>query len=533
MRSTRRFFSTSLLVIALCSILGGFFGSRVTSVSAAGSEEELNKSLKDFTRVLRAVEENYADKVTPDKAIYQGAIPGMLRTLDPHSSFYDPRLYAIQRENQRGQYFGVGMSVQPKGPYTKVVYAFSKSPALRAGLRPGDMIVAVNGKQTKGLTTNEVVDLLKGPRGTEVAITVEREAQPAPLTFRVVRDAIERRSVEEAFFVKPGIAYLAITEFNENTSREMEDNLRRLGEDNIKGLILDLRDNHGGLLTEGVAVTEHFLQRGQQIVSHKGRSSPERGYVARKVGRTDYPIVVVVDRDTASAAEIVSGALQDHDRAWIFGEQTFGKGLVQTVYNLPDQTGLALTTAHYYTPSGRLIQRDYSKSSFFDYYYSRRDNGKPNEGDVAKTDSGRTVYGGNGISPDEKWTAPKPTKLVLDMFRLSGPLDNLVSKFVRLYFSKNNPNLAMGTRPNELLMNDFREFIKKEGAVYSDADWAASEEWFKGRIRSEMHLAAFGFEASRRISVEDDPQIKAAVDSLPKAVALLEKAQKVAQNTRP
>ena len=259
--------------------------------------------------------------------------------------------------------------------------------------------------------------MLKGPRGTPVKIVVSREGTPDYLTFTVIRDEISRKSVQDAFWIKPGYAYIKILSFGETTSREMEENLKRLGENNIKGLVLDLRENPGGLLNQGVAVADHFLPKNALIVSHRGRSAPEKAYVAEHGNRgRDYPMVVLVNRYSASAAEIVSGALQDHDRALILGETTFGKGLVQTVYPLSDNTGLALTWAHFYTPSGRLIQRDYSKKSFYDYYFHRDENAR-NPVDVKMTEGGRTVYGGGGITPDEKYETAKLDRLQVELFR--------------------------------------------------------------------------------------------------------------------
>ena len=266
------------------------------------------------------------------------------------------------------------MTVAPRNGKTIVIAPFAGSPAYKAGIRPGDVILEVNDKRTDNMTTTEVADLLKGPRGTQVQVVIAREGADKPIIFNIIRDEIPRKSVEDAFWVKPGVMYLDIQSFNENTSREVEENFRRLGEQNVKGLILDLRENPGGLLNEGVAVADRFLQKGQTIVSHRGRSSPEKPYIARHGNSGfDYPIVVLVNRYSASAAEIVAGALQDHDRALILGDNTFGKGLVQTVYPLAENTGLALTTAHFYTPSGRLIQRDYSHTSFYNYYYNRKD----------------------------------------------------------------------------------------------------------------------------------------------------------------
>src|SRR5438309_9608188 len=429
MAQKRRSLLYLVFVIALCSLLGGLYGPPV-QVASAANEDDIRNSLRVFTKVYNVVEENFADPLNPDKAVYKGAIPGMLRTLDPHSNFFDPRDFQLLREDQKGHYYGVGMTVAPRNGKTIVIAPFTGSPAYKAGIRPGDVIMTVNDKSTDNPNTTEVADLLKGPRGTQVQILIAREGSEKPLTFNVVRDEISRKSVQDAIWLKPGVAYMDIESFNETTSPEIEENLKRLGENNIRGLVLDVRENPGGLLNEGVAVADRFLRKGQAIVSHRGRSSAEKTYSARHGnGNHNYPIVVLVNRYSASAAEIVSGALQDHDRAWILGENTFGKGLVQTVYPLSDNTGLLLTTQHYYTPSGRLIQRDYSNISFLDYYYGKRAQVN-NPMDVKQTDLGRTVYGGGGITPDEKYEIPK-----LDAFQLSVARKNVFFNYSAHYFS--------------------------------------------------------------------------------------------------
>src|SRR6266851_9438676 len=416
MPSCRRSYLLVPLFIAGCSIAAGIWaGGHVSAASPA--DDPVSQSMKSFTAVYDVVEQNFADKVEADKAVYNGAIPGMLRTLDPHSNFFDPKSYAALREDQRGQYYGVGMQVGPRSGKTMVMWPFETSPAYRAGLRPGDAIIQVNDKKTDGLTTTEIAELLKGPRGTKVQVTVAREGNAKPISYDIVRDAIARPSVPEAIWLKPGIAYINVTQFGENTSKEFQEQFRKLGENNIHGLVLDLRGNPGGLLNEGVEVAGHFLKRNDLVVSHRGRAQPNKNYYAHtdNAGR-QYPVVVVVNRSSASAAEIVTGALQEHDRPWVLGETTFGKGLVQTVFPLSDNTGLALTTAHYYTPSGRLIQRDYSNISFLDYYYHNNLEQK-NMQDVKMTDSGRTVYGGGGITPDEKYTQPKYNKFQTEVLR--------------------------------------------------------------------------------------------------------------------
>src|ERR1041384_1226935 len=360
-----------VLFLTVCGYLGLLFAQRTPAAATASNNDgDVRDSLNQFAEVYKVVEENYAEPVNPDKAIYNGAIPGMLHVLDPHSNFFDPKSYSLLKEDQRGKYYGVGMTVGPRNNKIIVIAPFVGTPAYRAGIRPGDVIVAVDGKPTDNMNTGEVADLLKGPKGTTVKITILREGSEKPLDFTVTRDEIPRYSVDLKFMIRPGIGYMHVNGFNENTEHEVQMALDEFGD--IKGLILDLRQNPGGLLSEGVGVADKFLAKGAVIVSHHGRSSPEKVYRApHGNGGHNYPLVVLVNRGTASAAEIVSGAIQDHDRGLIMGETTFGKGLVQTVFQLSDDAGLALTTAKYYTPSGRLIQRNYSGVSLYDYYYNR------------------------------------------------------------------------------------------------------------------------------------------------------------------
>jgi carboxyl-terminal processing protease len=524
--SQRRYFLFVPLFLVSCSLVGGMFGPGAQSVSAASqrnavapaSDEDLKASIESFTKVYDLVDQNYADKLSADKAIYKGAVPGMLRTLDPHSNFFDPKDFAGLREEQHGKYYGVGMTIgaQPRTGKTMVIHPFGGTPAYKAGIRPGDVLVEVNDKRCDNLTSTEIADLLRGPRGTKVQVVVSREGMAKPLTFNLVRDEIPRNSVDEAFWVKPGTAFMRVQQFTETTSREVEENLKHLGEQNIKGLILDLRENPGGLLQEGVAVAGHWLDRGQVVVSHKGRAYSEKPYLARgsQYGGA-YPVVVLVNRYSASAAEIVAGALQDHDRAWVLGDTTFGKGLVQTVYPLSDNTGLALTTQHYYTPSGRLIQRDYTNQSFLDYYYGKRTQVN-NPMDVKQTDLGRTVYGGGGISPDEKYDIPK-----LDAFQLSVARKNAFFNYSAHYFSTHDTKLTKGWVPDEALLNDFHDYLMKQNIQFTEADWAKDHAWLRDQLRTEMYITAFSYEDSQKIAVEQDPEVQKAIEAMPKAAKLL------------
>lgn len=514
----------SVFIIAMCAMIAGAFGTQGSAKAAPPPEDELGQGLKTFTSVYHLVEMNAAEKPSADKSIYKGAIPGMLRTLDPHSSFFDPRDYNQLREDQRGSYAGVGMSVQPKNGRTVVVAPFTGSPAYKAGLRPGDVILEVNDKRTDGLTTTEVADLLRGPKGTPVQVVITREGADKPLTFNIIRGEIPRHSVQNAFYIKPGIAYVDIESFNEKTSQELEEALKSLNERNMKGLVLDLRANPGGLLSEGVAVAGRFLKRGQSVVSHRGRTSPERPYLATNgttSGSTNrnYPIVVLVDRYSASAAEIVAGALQDHDRGWVFGDNTFGKGLVQTVFQLSESTGLALTTAKYYTPSGRLIQRDYSSGSFYDYYF-RKNIDQKNIEDARMTDSGRTVYGGAGISPDEKFS------ITYNKFQIELLRRQAFREFIPKFFTGRDTKLPENWAPDATVMADFHKFALDLGAQFTEAEWGENLDWTRVQVKREALITADSLDASLRYAIETDPVVLKAIESLPKAQALLDNAKK-------
>jgi carboxyl-terminal processing protease len=519
----RRALFTLILFFSVCAVVGSVLQRKVGAQSSE-DESQLRDNLKSFTNVYALVEQNYAEPINGEKAdtaIYDGAIPGMLRTLDPHSSFYDPKAYAKMREEQHGRYYGVGMVIQQQLNKVYVITPYENTPSFRAGIHPGDVIASVDGKSADGMTSDQVAKALKGPKGTHVQVTMVREGQAKPLVFDLVRDEIPNPSVDLKYEIRPGIGYVHLKQFQETTAQEVIEAVD--GFSNLKGLVFDLRGNPGGLLSQAVEVCDHLLSKGQIIVSQRGRAYPDQVYTATRGndGKT-FPIVILVNRNTASAAEIVSGALQDHDRALIVGETTFGKGLVQTVYNLSENTGLALTTYHYYTPSGRLIQRNYSGVSLYDYYYNHAGalpSNSTNQ-EVKLTDSGRTVYGGGGITPDEKVEGPKSNHFQ----------DTLLYKDVFFHFAPiyvANHTVEKNFEVNDAVLAEFKKYLTSQSVDWTEADLNGVKDWLDARIKEKIVTISFGQLQGLRTLADWDPMIQKAVTLLPEAQALEDNAHKV------
>jgi len=530
MKQAPRWLWFILSTVLLCTVLGGLYGRQVEATTS-GDDSEVKNSISEFTRVYNVVEQNYADPVDPDKTIFGptelsiGAIPGALRSLDPHSNFYDPQAFSKLREDQEGKYFGVGMQIGQRAgrlgkPIVVVLAPIPGSPAFRAGLRPGDIIVKVNGQSTEGMNTQQVAERLKGPKGTRVHITVSRQGYDQALEFDITRDEISQRSVDDVFMLKPGIAYIHITRFSENTDEELSEALKSIGEKSLDGLVLDLRNNPGGLLQEAVEVSDHFLEKSQLIVYHYGRHSQEKRYYTTKGdGAKEYPIVVLINRLTASAAEIVTGALQDHDRALVMGEPSFGKGLVQTVFPLDEHTGLALTTARYYTPSGRLIQRDYDNVSLYDYY-NRPENSPVPHTDVRLTDGGREVYGGGGITPDVRYEDPKLTPVEETLAQ-----HNAFFEFGEYYLGVHK-TIPKDFQATDAVLQEFRQFLAQQKIPLPDQELKDNSEFIRTHIRLTLVASIFGETEAQQISIEKDPLVEKAVESMPQATELLAKAKR-------
>src|SRR5215472_8880948 len=484
-----------VMVLAISAILGGVFGGQVRATTKG--EEDADTAVKHFTTILGLVEDNYASDVDSDKAVY-GAIDGMLRTLDPHSKFFDPKAFTSLREDQRGKYYGLGITVTVRfGKVTVVSPPFAGSPAEKVGLRVGDAISQVNGESTTGMDLNEVVSKLKGPRGTTVKIRVVRPGVDEPLEMSPIRDEIAKFTINNAYMIRPRVGYIKLESFAETTGQELRDGLRKLDIRNMDGLVFDLRNNPGGLLQEAIEVCETFLQKGQLIVETRGRTrGSNRPYASQKLNSENlFPLVVLINPQSASASEIVAGALQDHDRALIVGQTSFGKGLVQSVYPLSKNAGLALTTQKWYTPSGRLIQRDYSQISQFDYY-NHRETTPPKKDDIKHSDIGRIVYGGGGITPDYIVEEPKVNDFQTNLASKYG-----VYTFVRDFLAK-NPSIDQSFQVSDAMMDQFKQHMTKRGIEFADKDFQDNRDFIKRSIKYEVFYNRFGVSEAGRVLLE-------------------------------
>jgi carboxyl-terminal processing protease len=520
---SRRFLCI-LFVLILSGIAGAAFGSQAQT--PARNESDIESSMRNFASVLALAEENYADQVNSERAVY-GAIDGLLRTLDPHSRFFDPRSFTALREEQRGRYYGLGIMIGTRfGKVTIVSPPFAGSPAERVGLRVGDVISLINGESTQGMDQNQVVSKLKGPRGTTVKIHVERTGFDEPIEMLPIRDEISRPTISDTFMIRPRIGYIKLDSFGETTGAELRDALRGLDAKQLDGLVFDLRGNGGGLLPMAIEVSETFLQKGQTILETRGRvRGSSRTYQSQKQNTDNvFPLVILVNGTSASASEIVAGAIQDHDRGLIVGQVSFGKGLVQSVFELGRNAGLALTTQKWYTPSGRLIQRDYSQISQFDYYNHKETPAKTD--DIKRSGLGRIVYGGGGVTPD----------YLVEPQRSNGFQNLLAGQFApftfALEFLTKNPSVDRSFQVTDTVLADFKQHLNKRGIRFSEKTFDDNRDAIKQLIRYEVFFHKFGVSEAARILMEDDPQVLKALELLPEAGELARKARRQAADLR-
>jgi carboxyl-terminal processing protease len=520
--------NTALALFTACLLLGGIFGNQVLALT-----DQTREVLQTYTQLVTLAHENYGQDVSY-RNLVSASIQGMLRTLDPHTSFLRVEAYADMRDRQQTSFSGLGILVGMRNGQLTIITPIEGTPAARLGLRAGDHINRIEGEPTETMSLNDAVGQLKGPKGTQVEITIVRRGLEEPLEFTITRDEIPQNSVRYAFMMSPETGYLAISDFNRGTGAEVTAAIKELTEAGMKQLLIDLRNNGGGLLDQSIEVADQFLPGGTKIVETRGRTRDSfQVYNASDNYPTlGIPVIVLVSQGTASAAEILAGAIQDHDVGLIVGSPTWGKGLVQTVYSLSYNNGLALTTAKYYTPSGRLIQRDYS--SWFDY--ATFSNGQVINGDIPETeldapnifltDLGRKVYGGGGITPDILFE------------------DNEIAPFLQYLLSRNSffdfavlkasqgLEISRDWEPTDRLLDEFAKWAVSEEIVESEKEFDEglddeARELALRYIHSELFNSAFGLEARYKVLAKSDPLIQKALQLFGEATDLLARRQRV------
>jgi carboxyl-terminal processing protease len=526
----RRFrpLSAVLFVVAVSALVGGMFGR-----SALATDDKVLEHNKTFTAALSAIESSYVDKVDSDRLVY-GAVRGMLGTLDPHSSFFDPKEYAQMRERQEGRYYGLGITIQTIDGDITAASVFEGSPAYKNGIRRGDIIARIAGEEAKGWTTEQAMKKLRGAKGTPVQIQIKRRGYEKPIELEVVRDEVQILTVPAYFMIDATTGYIRHQDWGENTDREIQRALNELKSKGMKRLLYDIRGNPGGPLDQAIKVSNEFLPRGKMIVYTRGRvPNSDQDYRATEDSEfLDVPMVVLMNRNSASASEIFTGSLQDHDRAYLVGETTFGKALVQSVYRISGGAGLALTTAHYYTPSGRLIQRPWDET--FDEYlsYTQRDQDvtKPhNPSDLKHTGAGRPVYSGGGIEPD-KYVAGQiegfnPTTFARMLYSRQE-----FENFAQAFMAEGDTRVAQTATarrvvtPNftidDTMLAAFREQLKNNRVKIDEAAFQKDLTFIKGMLRFRIDEAVFGIAEARRHLIAVDPQAQVAVTMFGEAAKL-------------
>jgi carboxyl-terminal processing protease len=515
----------------------------------AGSVEQLYRG---YLAGLEKVRQHYVEEVGYEQ-MTTATILGMLRTLDPHSNFYDRKSFEEMRLEQRSQYYGIGATIQQRFGGVYIIEPFRNTPALRAGLRFGDRITAIDGKPSSDWNSDQVRDHLRGELGTRVTLTIERVGAAEPMTLTIERGAVDLPSISGAFMITETVGYVALSRgFHSTTADELSSSIAKLKSSGMTSMIVDLRGNPGGFLDQAIRVADKMLQQGQTIVSVRGREgrTASRDWTAESGAPETMPIVVLIDESSASASEIVAGAIQDHDRGLIVGEPSFGKGLVQTIFPLKSGAGLTLTTARYYTPSGRLIQRDYSSGSSYEYLFRRQETSgaegekqkeSPSSPSPYRTGLGRSVFGGGGIEPDIRVESEEVTA---DQGRL---WTTGLFSFVRQLlgggvaggeaFRQGPLQLDHIPQPDEFPINDLvMEAYRAHMAQFLldhptlgltetivEREW----EWARQKIREEVLIAFYGLDKQRQMTVATDPQLQRALQEVPQAARLAERAEQV------
>lgn len=528
MKIKKRHWLLVLTLVLPLTFAGAHAGQRFAGQSPADFAARA-RIADDFSNAILVAKDHFAGQVDFNK-VTKASITGMLRTLDPHSMYFDRQQWEEFQNDQSSRYYGIGSTIIQHSGKVYIVSPTDGTASYKAGLRYGDHIAGINGESTDGWTQAQVRSKLLGPEGTTVTIKIVRLGADKPLEFKLTRGSVPLPSVANYFMLGGGVGYVNLERgFNTTTFDEVNRALGELRQRGMTSMVLDLRNNHGGLVDQAQRVSNLFLYRGQKILSMRGRALPPRDFDARNTAPDEYPIVVLINRMSASAAEIVAGALQDHDRARLVGENSFGKGLVQSPFPLSDQSALVLTTGHYYTPSGRLIQRDYSGRSFYDYNLKRGDKNAAHT-EEKRTDAGRTVYGGGGIDPDVEVKTRIPQR-ELELQRVwFDPVFEFAHQLAAgqiqgfSEFKLDRPaDHRHQLQPNEYQITDkvlasFKTFMREHKEFKLEDNRVDKEsDFIKRQIRYEMVTAAYGVETAYQVLLETDLQMQRALTEMPKA----------------
>jgi carboxyl-terminal processing protease len=545
---------TAAIVILAAAVFGGAVGngrnfSSFTSTNAKNSYRVADEIERDYNEAISTITSNYSGDIDHEKAT-QAAIQGMLSTLDPHSAYFPYSEFKKLKEDQDSRFYGIGVTIVSHRDGVYIQSAVEGTPAAKLGLKYGDRILEVDGKDARDWTSEQVSKNVRGALGEPVTIKVQRAGSEAPLYLPSIRNA---------YMIRPGTGYIGLTGgFQRSSDDELAKAMKRLGEQGMRQLVLDLRGNPGGLLDQAIDVASEFLPRGQVVVSVRGRTEYSEPIVYKSTGSdpTTVPLVVLINRNSASASEIVAGAIQDHGRGLIVGETSFGKGLVQRIFQLPFNTGLTLTTARYYTPYGRSLQRDYSSGSLYDYY-TRHDaidqpaasntphnleaplalaspTPHPHTGPAVQTAAGRVFYGGGGVTPDievkEPVNTPVRARIAEAGFYFTRQLAAGVLPGLEAY-RVDKVQYGKSARPTDFPITDrvvdaFRNFCRTQPDFQVQAAQIDEElEFAKLRLRQEIITAAFSSDAGARVLLDSDAQILRALDALPDAKRLADAAR--------
>ena len=526
---------TGVAAVVMTALVGGLFGGQVLA-----RQDQIAQQFDAFASAVAIIEANYVDEVDVEQLVSR-AVSGMLQTLDPHSNYMDARSYARLRERQEGRYYGLGISINVLDGRITVMSLFEGSPAYRAGLRRGDVIARIEGDNAIGMSSDQAVGRLRGPRGTSVNISIERPGYSELIDLDVERDEIKIATVEAAFMVDDETAYIRLGDFAETSNEELTRALSSLRDEGFTRLMLDLRGNPGGPLDQAIRVSNQFLPNGDMIVYTRGRvANSDQDYFARAAGEyTEQPLIVLVNRNSASASEIVAGAIQDHDRGLVVGETTFGKALVQSIFRVSHGAGLALTTARYFTPSGRMLQRPWDTA--FDEYltYSLREPAAPvhRPGDRKLTDAGREVYSGGGVEPDHFVTGPISGFDPSRFGRLLAARRDFAS-FAQRFSAAGDTRVSLegadrvvvdrGFVIDDALLADFKAHVEERGLTVDEEAFAEDLDFIRAMIHFEIDTDLFGEMEARRHLFDHDQQAQYALTLFDEAAALLRLSDRTA-----